>query len=36
MRRVGDIQKRIQYVNKSLNTLDFDKWEHIDFQNSDL
>jgi len=36
MRRVGNIQKRVHYVNKSLSSLDFDRWEHIDFQNSDL
>ena len=36
MRSIGDIEKRIQYVNKSLDSLDFDKWEHIDYQNSDL
>ena len=36
MRSIGDIEKRVHYVNKSLSTLDFDKWEHIDFLNSDL
>lgn len=36
MRSIGDIEKQIQYVNKSLDSLDFDKWEHIDYQNSDL
>jgi len=36
MRRVGNIQKRVHYVNKSLSSLGFDKWQHIDFQNSDL
>jgi hypothetical protein len=36
MRSIGNIEKRIQYVNKSLDSLDFDKWEHIDYQNSDL
>jgi len=35
-RTVGDIQKRVQYMNKSLNSLDFDKWDHIDFEYSDL
>jgi hypothetical protein len=36
IRYIGDIQKRIQYLNKSLDNLDFDKWEHIDYENSDL
>lgn len=36
MRRIGNIQQRVQYVNKSLNSLDFNNWEHIDFINSDL
>ena len=36
MRRIGNIRKRVHYVNKSLSSLDFDGWEHIDFQNSDL
>ena len=36
MRRAGNIQKRVHYVNKSLSSLDFDGWQHIDFQNSDL
>ena len=36
MRRVGNVQQRVQYVNKSLNSLDFNNWEHIDFQNSDI
>ena len=36
MRGIGNIQKRVQYVNKSLDSIDFNRWEHIDFQNSDL
>ena len=36
IRLVGDIEKRVQYVNKSLNDIDFSQWEHIDFVNSDL
>ena len=36
MRGTGNIRRRVQYVNKSLSSIDFDKWEHIDFQNSDL
>ena len=30
------IKKRITYVNKSLNSVEFDKWEHIDFEYSDV
>jgi|TARA_R100000005_G_C4984653_1_gene193333 hypothetical protein len=36
MRKIGNIHKRIQYVNKSLSSIDFSNWEHIDFNNSDL
>jgi hypothetical protein len=36
MRSIGNVQKRVHYVNKSLSSLNFDGWEHIDFQNSDL
>jgi len=36
IRLVGDIEKRVQYVNKSLDGIDFSGWEHIDFVNSDL
>ena len=32
----GETKKRIHYVNKSLSSVEFDKWEHIDFLNSDL
>lgn len=36
IRNVGDIKQRVQYLNKSLETLDFNAWEHIDFKNSDF
>ncbi len=36
IRDSGKIKKRIHYVNKSLSSVEFDKWEHIDFANSDL
>ena len=36
MRKVGNIHKRVSYVNKSLSSFEFNKWEHIDFQNSDF
>ena len=36
IRKSGDIQKRIQYVNKSISKLDFEGWNLIDFENSDL
>ena len=36
IRDFGEIKKRIHYVNKSLSSVEFDKWEHIDFENSDL
>lgn len=36
IRSIGRISSRIQYVNKSLSSIDFSNWEHIDFQNSDL
>ncbi len=36
IRKVGDIKKRVQYVNKSLDKLDFDGWDYIDFEHSDL
>ena len=36
IRKSGDIQNRIQYVNKSISKLDFEGWKHIDFENSDL
>ena len=32
----GETKKRIHYVNKALSSVEFDKWEHIDFLNSDL
>lgn len=36
IRGIGYIPTRIQYVNKTLSSLEFSNWEHIDFQNSDL
>ena len=36
IRKIGDIKKRVQYINKSLTSIDFDGWRHIDFENSDL
>ena len=36
IRDFGEIKKRIHYVNKSLSSVEFDKWEHIDFEHSDL
>ena len=35
-RKIGEFQTRVHYVNKSLEKLDFEGWEHIDFENSDL
>ena len=32
----GETKKRIHYVNKALSSVEFDRWEHIDFRNSDL
>tara|TARA_B100001250_G_C19775440_1_gene779302 strand:+ start:401 stop:1039 length:639 start_codon:yes stop_codon:yes gene_type:complete len=36
IRNIGEVNHRVQYLNKSLQTIEFDKWEHIDFKNSDL
>ena len=38
IKHLGKMEKRIHYLNKSLdfNNLDFDKWQHIDFENSDI
>ena len=36
IRDIGEIKKRVHYVNKALSSVEFDKWEHIDFENSDL
>ena len=33
---VGVVDWRIEYLNKSLDSLDFNKWEHIDVENSDM
>ena len=35
-KKIGDFETRLHYVNKSLLKYDFDGWEHIDIQNSDL
>ena len=35
-KKIGEVQTRVHYVNKSLEKLDFEGWEHIDFENSDL
>ena len=35
-KKIGEFETRVHYVNKSLEKLDFDGWEHIDFENSDL
>ena len=35
-KKIGEVKTRVNYVNKSLETFDFDGWEHIDFENSDL
>ena len=35
-KRIGDFSTRVHYVNKSIENLDFDGWDHIDFENSDL
>ena len=32
---IGGVDWRIEYLNKSLDSLDFNKWEHIDVENSD-
>ena len=33
---IGNTCQRVHYVNKSLTNLDFNNWEHIDYENSDL
>jgi len=37
-KEIGNKCKRVNYINKSLDfhNLDFDGWEHIDYENSDL
>ncbi len=35
-RAMGEIKKRVHYVNKSLASINFNNWEHVDFENSDL
>ena len=36
MRGIGNIRQAVRYVNKSLSSIEFNQWQHIDFQNSDL
>ena len=36
IRGIGNIKQRVHYVNKSLSSIGFNHWQHIDFQNSDL
>ena len=42
IKSIGEVEQRVHYLNKSLDSLslpnieNFNKWEHIDFQNSDL
>ena len=31
-----EVNKRVHYVNKSLDNWNFDKWQHIDYENSDF
>ena len=33
---IKNIDKRVHYLQKSLDSLNFDRWEHIDLENSDL
>lgn len=35
-KEAGEIKRRVQYVNKSLSRIDFNEWEHIDFEYSDI
>lgn len=35
-RAMGEIKKRVHYINKSLASINFNNWEHVDFENSDL
>ena len=36
VRGIGNIHQTVRYVNKSLSSIGFNEWQHIDFQNSDL
>ena len=36
VRGIGNIHQTVHYVNKSLSSIGFNEWQHIDFQNSDL
>jgi hypothetical protein len=33
---IGEVDWRIEYLNKSLDSWDFNTWEHIDVENSDM
>ena len=33
---IGVVDWRIEYLNKSLDSWDFNGWEHIDVVNSDM
>ena len=33
---IGEVDWRIEYLNKSLDSWDFNGWEHIDVENSDM
>ena len=33
---IGEVDWRIEYLNKSLDSWDFNGWEHIDWENSDM
>ena len=33
---IKNIDKRVHYCNKSLDSLNFRRWEHLDLENSDL
>ena len=36
IRDFGALKKRFHYLHKSLSSVEFDKWEYIDFEHSDL
>ena len=33
---IGVVDWRIEYLNKSVDNMNFNKWEHIDVENSDM
>ena len=33
---IGEVDWRIEYLNKSLDSWDFNGWEHLDVENSDM